>query len=169
MTPSSHSYLKPFTRSYLEQFLRYDPETGLLTWVSAGAHRRREAGWVTEKGYLRVTLHGTHYRATHLIWLLMTGEWPTAQVDHIDNNKTNNRWENLREATNSQNNMNKGVRSDNTSGYKGVYWDSWKHKWRAEIYVNRKKIYLGAYIEIEDAIKAYEEAALKHHGEFRKT
>jgi len=163
------------TQSNLKALIHYNPETGLITWLRrpnrpqwSGRWEGREAGALNDKGYLKVTIDGVHWPATHLIWLYMTGEWPKHQIDHIDNRKLNNRWNNLRLATNSQNNMNKGLRSDNSSGHKGVHWDSWKGKWKAEIYVSGKKISLGVYVDKEEAAKAYTEASLKYHGEFRR-
>jgi hypothetical protein len=64
--------------------------------------------------------------------------------------------------------MNKGLNINNTSGHKGVWYDSWPCKWRAEIYVDGKKISLGRYENFDDAVEAYEEASLKYHGEFRR-
>ncbi len=86
------------------------------------------------------------------------------QVDHIFHNKNDNRKEFLRLATNSQNQMNINIQSNNTSGITGVYWN--KEKWNAIIIKNRKRIYLGSFINKDDAIKARLEAEKKYFGEF---
>lgn len=87
-------------------------------------------------------------------------------VDHINHDTLDNRKCNLRVCTNSQNLMNSRKRSNNTSGYKGVFWDKDIHKWRAQITVGKKQKYLGSFISKSDAALAYNEASLEFHGEF---
>lgn len=89
-------------------------------------------------------------------------------IDHIHGKETryDNRKSNLREATHSQNNMNKGLQSNNTSGVVGVGWYSKTNKWRAHIMVDRKFIHLGLFDSFENAVKARKEAEEKYFGEF---
>jgi hypothetical protein len=87
-------------------------------------------------------------------------------VDHINGDKLDNRKENLRLATPSQNNYNRGLASNSTSGFKGVTWNKKTNKWIARIYVDRKGIHLGSFEYKVDAALAYNEAAFKYHGEF---
>ena len=87
-------------------------------------------------------------------------------VDHIDQNGLNNTRTNLRPATRTQNQANKGLQRSNTSGYKGIVWLEREQKWYAQIRVNRRGIYLGRYKTKEDAYAAYCEAAKKYFGEF---
>lgn len=87
-------------------------------------------------------------------------------VDHINRNTLDNRRQNLRYATASENQMNRGVSSSNISGLKGAHWDSSKGKWRPEIQANGKRYKLGYYITAEEAAQAYADAAKKLHGEF---
>lgn len=89
-----------------------------------------------------------------------------AQPDHINRNRLDNRRCNLRPVTLSQNNCNRGIPSNNTSGYKGVWFDKCRGKWRGDIRVSGKKISLGYHDDPKEAVKAYNEAALKYHGEF---
>lgn len=89
-------------------------------------------------------------------------------VDHIDGNPLNNRKSNLRICTRPENSRNQRIRNDNTSKYKGVSLDKSRKKWLGYIGVNGKKTYLGSYNTKEDAAKAYNEAAIKYHGEFAK-
>jgi hypothetical protein len=90
------------------------------------------------------------------------------QVDHKDGNGLNNRRKNLRPATHTENVRNIGKpKHGTTSRYKGVSWDRDKNQmWRAQIRVNRKTIYLGRHTNEIDAARAYDAAALEHHGEF---
>jgi len=86
--------------------------------------------------------------------------------DHVDTNGLNNQRNNLREATKSQQMMNQNLRINNKSGYKGVYWYKNSGKWRAQISLNYKHIYLRSFENIKDAAKAYNKAAIKYFGEF---
>jgi hypothetical protein len=89
------------------------------------------------------------------------------EIDHIDGDGLNNKDENLRFCTHSQNSANR-VDSKNTSGYKGVVWSKAGSKWQSQIIVNRQYIYLGYFGDIEDAARAYDEAAKKYFGEFAR-
>jgi len=90
------------------------------------------------------------------------------QIDHIDDNSLNNQRNNLRLATSSQNGMNRGKQKNNTSGYKGVSRHIKAEKWQASIKLHKKLIYLGIFKSKKEAKIAYEKAAEKLHGEFRK-
>ena len=87
-------------------------------------------------------------------------------VDHINHNKADNRKCNLRICTSSQNGINKSMMSNNKSGYTGVVWLETVQKWKAQIRINKKNIYLGTYENIEDAIKARRDAEIKYFGEW---
>lgn len=89
-------------------------------------------------------------------------------VDHINGDGLDNRRENLRLATNSQNQMNKRVPKNNRSGYKGVLYLRRKRKWQASITINRKQIQLGRFASKDDAIAARQAAEIKYFGEFRR-
>ena len=118
---------------------------------------------LTDKGYLRASVGGKSYRVHRLIFLYHHGYMPT-QVDHIDGNRMNNRIENLREATSSQNNQNRKATS--SSGIKGVVWHKQSKKWVASICVNRKSIHLGSFLSIEEAALVANKARQSAHGEF---
>jgi hypothetical protein len=90
-------------------------------------------------------------------------------VDHWDGNGLNNTDENLRKCTASQNGGNRRLNSDNTSGYKGVYFSAQKQKYCSSITVNGKTFYLGVFVDPRDAARAYDRAAIKHFGEFART
>lgn len=92
----------------------------------------------------------------------------TELTDHINMNKLDNRRENLRIATHSQNGQNQGLRPDNTSGFKGVSWYKKTSKWTASIYIYGRRKYLGYFDTPELAHAAYCKAAKELHGEFAR-
>lgn len=91
---------------------------------------------------------------------------PGYETDHVNGNGLDNRKDNLRVATHSQNKWNTDKPADNTSGYKGVSWDKRKEKWQAQVRFNNKYIHLGRFKKKLEAAIAYNKAAIKYHGEF---
>jgi len=161
--------MRILTQDELKSQLNYDPETGIFTRKIRSAQSVRigdVAGWVTDDGYIQISLKNKKYLAHRLAWLYMTGEMPKEFIDHINGKKSDNRFCNLREATNAQNMRNTGLRSSNTSGFIGVSWDKAKKKWSSYGKYNYKKINLGYFDSAELASQAYQEFAKKHHGEF---
>lgn len=104
------------------------------------------------------------YAESHVIWYMMTGEWPTLQIDHINRDDGDNRWSNLRQVTNQQNCFNKGISKANTSGCTGVWWRESHQKWRAYIRVDGKLIHLGHFKEYERAVQARKHAEEVYFG-----
>ena len=88
------------------------------------------------------------------------------EIDHKDTNPLNNLEINLRICTKSQNQHNKKLQKNNTSVYKGVVWYPKYNKWKAQIMINKKPLFLGYFTIKEDAARAYNAAAIKYHGEF---
>lgn len=131
--------MKSIEHATLIEVLHYDPETGKWVWRE-GLHKYRirrvrvgeEAGSTTH-GRRCITVLGGRYLAYRLAWFYMTGEWPPAQVDHVDRNPANDCWANLRLADNTHNNWNTGMRRNNTSGVKGVSWSAKDQGWYASI------------------------------------
>lgn len=158
------------TAERLRELLTYDPETGEFRWrvaqsnVAAGC----SAGGIHCKGYWQISVDDRRYLGHRLAWLYMTGEWPAEQIDHIDCDKRNNRWTNLRAATNQQNNWNKGPQRNCKSGIKGVHWRAKESKWVAYIKVGGKNRRLGNFLSKEDAAKAYAAAARELCGDFAR-
>jgi len=114
------------------------------------------------RGY-PVTSFGTTQKTIHR--LLMGSPADGFVTDHKDRNKLNNRRDNLRFITSSQNNQNISKQKNNTSGYRGV-WQTQNGNWKADIKVNYKKISLGTFADKDSAAKAYDKAATEHFGEF---
>ena len=139
----------------------YNEQTGTLTWLRSGL----EVGWI-ENGYRRVELNGAKFFIHHIIWVMMTGEWPSRKIDHKDRNRSNNKWENLRLADDTENARNKSLHSNNTSGHTGVSWNKRQQKWIAHITIDYKTIRIGGYSTIEDAIKARQQKELDIFKEF---
>lgn len=152
------------TQERLKQLLTYTPETGEFTWNNTGSGRRyKEAGSIKHDGYARITIDYIEYSSHHLAWLYMTGEFPQIDIDHIDRNKANNRWENLRLATKSQNQAN-WLNDRGITGYRGIQRSG--RKWQAKIKVNGITICLGSFEDPTHAEQVYLEAREKYFGEF---
>lgn len=97
---------------------------------------------------------------------LILSATPAEEVDHRDRSGLNNRRYNLRKCTHSQNQANRRLQSNNTTGFRGVYWDKARAQWSAEIKVMGKKRFLGRYASIEEAAAVRDEASKIHFGEF---
>lgn len=169
----------PVTQADVKALLDYDPETGQLInkvlrnkngapkGAIAGSikHCRPKSSGKQKKYYVIVSIQRKQYRAHRIIWLWMTGEWPKEEIDHIDGDGTNNKWLNLRQVTTAENGKNKCLLNTNTSGYMGVNWDKSRGKWCAYIKSNRRKIHLGRFVTLEDAVakRKSAEVALGFH------
>jgi hypothetical protein len=162
--PAVKALRNPDVRAWLD----YDPLAGVFTWkANIGKARRGSVAGTTQiKGYISIGVLGRNYLAHRLAWFFAFGEMPVGQIDHRDGDKTNNRIANLRVATNSQNQANKPRSRASTSGVKGVYWWKTGEKWKAQIVVNNRSIFLGYFTTKEDAAEAYQRAAVLHFGEF---
>ena len=160
------------TAERLREVLAYDPETGAFSWkVARGPNRAGgPAGNVNKViGYLQIRIDYVLYYGQRLAWLYMTGAWPGKDIDHRDADKTNNRFENLREATMSQNIANSGMFAHNKSGLKGVSWYKPSGKWCAKIKIMQKSYNLGYFDCPAAAHFAYIIAADKAFGEFARS
>ena len=155
----------------LHDELEYNPATGEFLWKTSSRGRRAgdRAGSIYPNGYRVIEIDGLDYRAARLAWFFMTGDDPVVYVDHINGDKQDDRIGNLRLATNSQNQANRGAPLNNTSGIKGVRFEADRMKWRAQIVVNGKSKNLGRFNTAEEAKAAYEKAALEAWGDFART
>ena len=155
----------------LRSRLDYDPETGEFTWLPTGNPRidTRLAGKVAgtpRNGYVVIEVGDDKHYAHRFAWLYMTGEWPANQIDHIDRNRSNNRFANLRPATSLQNKWNTSRQARSTSGTKGVTWHKRLKRWRAQIRLAGVSRHLGYFDSTDDAAVAYAAAARVQFGEF---
>lgn len=155
--------------SVLREALDYNPETGQLIWkkrprehfatargmnIFNNRDAGKPAGRVDTKGYPEIRIFGKTIRAHQIAWAFQTGYWPANLIDHINGDRADNRWCNLREVSHAENVKNKALDSRNTSGVVGVCWDKQEGRWRAQIGVNRGVIKLGSYINFDDAVAA---------------
>ena len=154
----------------LEKVLRYDANTGLLYWtvsVLTFIQPGRLAGTLSSSGYIVIRFDRTPYQAHRIAWYLHTGEDPgTFQIDHLDNNKANNKIDNLRLATSAQNSYNVAKKNGTLSQYKGVTFSACVGKWMSQIRANGKRRCLGYFTDELEAHRAYCMAAVEMHGEF---
>lgn len=156
------------TPEYVRERFNYYPATGVLTWRT-NVDRTvvgKPVGSLGNHGYLVVNVLDRPVLLHRLIWLHVHGREPVEQIDHVNRVRTDNRICNLREASFSQQLMNQGMRSDNTSGFKGVFWDKSRMKYQARISVNCRDIYLGRFECLEDAVACRREAEKRYFGEF---
>jgi hypothetical protein len=153
----------------LKDLLSYDPETGLFYWrvdPPVGPKRAgKRAGYLHSLGYILIRIKGRDYPAGRLAWLWMTSQWPQAEIDHIDGDKTNNRFVNLREATRQENCRNRIRQKNNKSGFKGVS-TARNGRYRARVTVSGKEIYIGGFCNPSEAHAAYLQWAGQLFGEF---
>lgn len=119
-----------FTRAEICSLLHYCPESGILTWINPPSPSPVKVGDVAGRthrtGYVRLKLQGVEFAAHRIAWFMQIGEWPEADIDHIDGNRSNNAWANLRAATRQEN-------SRNRHGTKGVMYDVSNKAWLAYI------------------------------------
>jgi HNH endonuclease len=118
--------MSKLTQQRLKYLLAYNYDTGIFTWVAkssknSGTKIGSEAGSLNEKGYLKVQIDGKSYSLHRLVWLYHFGVFPTLQIDHIDGNRSNNKFTNLRECSQRENLRSQKMYSTNTSGVTGVY------------------------------------------------
>lgn len=147
--------MKNITEKELKRILHYCPETGVFTWlVNTGIKhlKGRVAGAGTTK-YRVLSIYNTRYMAHRLAFVYMTGEYPL-EVDHVNHNKHDNRWSNLRSVTTKENHRNNDLNRNNTSGITGVVWHKVRKKWTASVRFDGKRKHLGIFSKKSDAIKA---------------
>jgi hypothetical protein len=163
--------IKELTIDRLKSVLDYNPETGDFTWRISSSNRTpvgTKAGAKGTIGYIHISVDMKKYLAHRLAYFYMTGEWPKSVIDHINGDKADNRWANLRPATISQNTWNSNKSSKNSSGYKGVSFSKSKKKWTARISKNYHLHILGYFDTKEEAIEAHKKAAIELHGDFAR-
>lgn len=157
------------THDRLLELISYDPVTGLFERRLSLSRRTKIGPFVpyvdASHGYAYFGVDGKTYYAHHLAWFYVTEVWPK-RLDHRNTNRADNRFVNLRLATQQQNNKNVSKRSGTTSRYKGVSWHAKAKKWVAQIGSEGRRVYLGLHATEEEAHAAYACKARELHGEF---
>lgn len=145
------------TAERVRELLHYDPDTGVFAWkVDRGVQTRAgsRAGWTTSEGYIGMKVDRRSYQAHRLAWLYVYGDLPPAEIDHINRDKRDNRIANLRLADRSLNCRNVSLRSDSTTGVRGVHFNKTRGAYTAHIFWQKRVKYLGAFQNLEDAVAA---------------
>lgn len=158
--------MKSLTHERLVSVLSYSPQTGEFTWKVSTTNSVRagcRAGRKHRDGYITIGIDNCDYLAHRLAWLYVHGKWPENEIDHINQIRHDNRICNLRNATRSENARNRGMQSNNKSGFKGVCWDKSRNRWAACIRVHGKTIHLGRFSDAAEAHAAYVAASLQIH------
>jgi HNH endonuclease/AP2 domain len=130
---------------------------GFLFWRNpTGKAKRGPLGWPAGlAGRLQMEIRGTAHYVHRLVWLYHYGTWPTEQIDHANGDNTDNRIENLREATNGENCQNQR--------HRGVTFEARNGRWRARIMVDNKSTSLGYFATESEALDAYAQAKQRLH------
>lgn len=154
------------TQEQLKFALSYDAQSGVFTWdnsLSQNINRGDVANCTNNRTKYKVLgLNNKRYLQHRLAWLYVYGEFPCGQIDHINGIRDDNRISNLRVVTAQENLKNQRMRVTNTSGFTGVNWDKRAGKWKSQIDFNKKRIYIGTFSTIIDAVAARMKANIKY-------
>lgn len=152
------------TQKHLKSLLTYDPDTGEFRWRIKRSNRAPKgsvAGCADKYGYIVIRLDGTLYKAHRLAWLYCYGELPSKNIDHINQTPGDNRIANLREADQHENNQNRRVQRNSSSGITGVSLHKASQRWHARIYTRNGCRSLGYYDTKDAAAQARRAAELE--------
>jgi len=158
------------TQRDVKDTFEYDPDTGVCTWkiyrLKAAPGEPIDERYVYKDGYIVISLKNKAHMLHRLIWLWMTGDWPKNQIDHLNGDKLDNRWENLKDVTQHQNLCNKGAYKKESPEPTGVRKEG-KNTWSAILTVQGTQMNLGRFDDPEKAHNAYLQAKLLFHGQTR--
>lgn len=145
----------------LRSLFVYDDLTGILSGLDG-----KEVGYTDKRYYRVVNIDGRKFYVHTIIWVIKTGSYPKATVDHEDLDGLNNRWSNLREASQAQQQANRRLFKNNKSGHRGVYKSG--KKWIAQVRFDKKTHTLGTFETTELAAAAVQKAREERWGQFAR-
>lgn len=140
----------------IKKIIAYNPDNGSFTWTKNINSRIREginAGSLYKNGYIYITYQGKRYLAHRLAFYIMTNRKPKGVIDHKDRNRSNNKWDNLRDVTMQENMRNVGAI--------GVTYEKSRNKYKAQIFIDNKNIFLGRFNSFDEARKARVDAEIR--------
>lgn len=156
--------------AHFDKYLFYDPCTGFFTWKPRdnnqwnSRYAGKKAGYLNEKGYIRLNVCRKSYYAHRVAWVFMKGNFPSCEIDHINGVRDDNRFINLRDVAHNGNQQNqRAIHRNNTSGFLGVSFYNRDKYWVASISIDGKTKRLGRFDTAELARVAYLEAKRKLH------
>lgn len=161
--------MSPPTFERITELFHYDPTTGRFrrkTTVGNSPSQRKGyiAGSTNSVGYVVIYVDGKGLKAHRLAWLYCKGTWPKNHIDHLNGVKNDNRIDNLRDATRSENLQNQRLaHANNCSGFIGVHWHQASHSWQAQIRANGQRHHLGVFPTPQLASAAYLKAKRELH------
>jgi hypothetical protein len=169
MKNGGRNYYLDLTPGRLKEVLFYNPKNGIFIRISTDSKKIKPggiAGGINANGYYAISVDGRIHLAHRLAWLYMTGDYPPFDIDHINGDTSDCRFDNLREAKPHENLWNRSKQSNNKSGHKNVSWSKPANKWEVRLRRNGKQIIVGYSDNLEMAAKMAVEARIRHHREF---
>lgn len=156
--------MKDLTQERLKELLDYDPATGLFVRKGdRGGHKAGSvAGCLNQSGYILLKVDGPSFKAHRLAFLFMEGSLPPEDVDHINHDRADNRWSNIRAVTRRVNARHCSMNRLNVSGAAGVRWRENDGFWVSQITVDGKQIHLGTTTDKDEAIRWRKAAEVKY-------
>lgn len=152
------------TQSQIKRLFHYDPETGVFTRKVSTAKCVKIgdiAGCDNGRGYLRIKIDGKSYMSHRLAFIYMLGRLPHGETDHINHDKHDNRWGNLRECSRQENLRNSPIGNSNKTGYIGVHYHKKQKKYCAAIRTGSSRVNIGSFDSPSDASEAYRKEAVR--------
>lgn len=152
--------LKNITVEKLKEYLWLDQHSGRFYWIKKvrGRPLWSKAGGLDAHGYGQLNFGGNVYKEHRLVWLYMTGEWPNAQIDHMNHDRRDNRFQNLRVVDNAGNHLNRPMQRNNKTGFVGVHKNKKTGIYESYITKDGKRIRLGRFRNLDDAVDARRKA-----------
>jgi hypothetical protein len=159
------------TIAQIKEVLQYDPNTGLFEWaqnIGMKIKKGQRAGGKQGLGYVSIKYKKKTYKAHRLAFALQTGNWPIKDIDHINGQRDDNRWINLRIASKRENLLNSKKSSTNKSGHKNIHFVKNTKRWRVAIHALNGKLIQRNYRKLEDAINKANELRAIHYKDFER-